>query len=66
MFCICYYYLDDKDKKKLFDSTFALAMNRDLLIQYIYDNGLEEELNRRVEEKWENFLAAIDPSNRML
>ena len=45
----------DKDKKKLFDSTFALAMNRDLLIQYIYDNGLEEELNRRVEEKWEKF-----------
>lgn len=45
----------DKDKKKLFDETFSLAMERDMLIKYIYDNGLEEELNKRVEEKWEAF-----------
>lgn len=45
----------DEEKQKLFDETFALAMDRDTLIKYIYDNGLEEELDRRVEEKWEAF-----------
>lgn len=49
------YIKADKDKKKLFDETFSLAMERDMLIKYIYDNGLEEELNKRVEEKWEAF-----------
>ena len=45
---------DDKIKK-LFDDTFNLCMDRDTLINYIYENGLEEELDRRVEEKWEAF-----------
>ena len=45
----------DPDKKKLFGETFALAMDRDTLINYIYENNLEEELDRRVEEKWEAF-----------
>ena len=49
------YIAADKTKKKLFDDTFALVMDRDMLIQYIYDNNLEEELNKRVEEKWEKF-----------
>lgn len=45
----------DPEKKELFDKTFALAMNRASLIRYIRENDLEDELNRRVEEKWENF-----------
>ena len=45
----------DPDKKELFGKTFALAMDRDTLINYIYENNLEEELDRRVEEKWEAF-----------
>ncbi|MBR4396932.1 MAG: hypothetical protein IKS93_03665, partial [Methanobrevibacter sp.] len=49
------YIAADKTKKKLFDDTFALVMDRDMLIQYIYDNNLEEELNKRVEERWEAF-----------
>ena len=49
------YIAADKNRKKLFDDTFALVMDRDMLIQYIYDNNLEEELNKRVEEKWEKF-----------
>ena len=49
------YIASDPEKKKLFDETFALSMERDTLIQYIYDNNLEEELDRRVEEKWEAF-----------
>lgn len=38
-----------------FKEEFALAMDRDTLINYIYDNNLQEELDRRVEEKWEAF-----------
>jgi len=53
------YIAADPDKKKLFDETFALSMERDTLIQYIYENELEEELDRRVEEKWEEFEDSI-------
>lgn len=49
------YIFADTTKKKLFDETFALVMDRDTLINYIYDNNLQEELDRRVEEKWEAF-----------
>ena len=49
------YINSDPEKKRLFDETFALVMDRDSLIKYIEDNGLEEELDRRVEEKWESF-----------
>jgi len=41
--------------QKDFDDTFAKVMDRDTLIRYIDENGLEEELDRRVEEKWEAF-----------
>ena len=47
----------DEKIKKLFDDTFNLCMDRDTLITYIYENELEEELDRRVEEKWEAFEA---------
>ena len=49
------YINSDPEKKKLFDETFSIAMDRDTLINYIYENGLEEELDKRVEEKWEAF-----------
>lgn len=49
------YINSDPEKKELFDKTFSLTMDRETLINYIYDNGLEEELDRRVEEKWEAF-----------
>lgn len=49
------YIKKDPEKQKLFDETFSLTMDRDSLIEYIYNNNLEEELNRRVEEKWEAF-----------
>lgn len=47
----------DPEKAKMFDDTFSLAMDRDSLINYIYNNNLEDELDRRVEEKWEAFEA---------
>lgn len=49
------YIKSDPEKQKLFDETFCLTMDRDTLINYIYDNDLEDELDRRVEEKWEAF-----------
>ena len=49
------YIKSDPEKQKLFDETFCLTMDRDTLIHYIYDNDLEDELDRRVEEKWEAF-----------
>ena len=38
-------------------------MTRDELIQYIEDNNLEDELNKRVEKKWEDFEDSLK-SNR--
>lgn len=54
------------EKKELFDKTFSLVMDRDTLINYIYENNLEEELDRRVEEKWEAFeeRAALQVTSR--
>ena len=49
------YIKTDPEKQKLFDETFCLTMDRDTLIDYIYENNLEDELDRRVEEKWEAF-----------
>lgn len=56
----------NQEKKELFDSTFALVMDRNTLINYIYENNLEEELDRRVEEKWEAFeeRAALQVTSR--
>ena len=51
------YISSDPKKQELFDKTFSLAMDRDTLINYIYDNGLEEELDNRIEQKWEDFEA---------
>lgn len=54
------YIKSDPEKQELFDKTFAVAMDRDSLIKYIEENGLEDELNKRVEEKWEAFEAKGD------
>lgn len=53
------YVAADEKKQKLFDETFALVMDRDTLINYIEENGLEEELNKRVQAKWEAFEDSI-------
>ena len=45
----------NKEIKDKFDSEFAIAMDRDSLIKYIEENELEDELNKRVEQKWEEF-----------
>lgn len=52
-----------KDYKVKFNEKFGDMMTRDELIEYIETNNLEEELNKRVVEKWENFEASIK-SNR--
>jgi hypothetical protein len=49
----------DGELKEKFDNDFAKVMDRDTLIKYIEDNNLEEELNRRVEEKWEAFESTL-------
>ena len=49
----------DSKRKEMFEKNFNLCMDRDTLIQYIIDNNLEDELNRRVEEKWEAFEDSI-------
>jgi len=45
----------DESIKSKFGESFALAMDRNSLIKYIRENNLEDELDRRVEEKWEAF-----------
>lgn len=52
-----------KDYKAKFNEKFGDTMTRDELIEYIEENNLEEELNKRVVEKWENFEDSIK-SNR--
>lgn len=58
------YLSSDPDKKKAFDRAFALSMDRDSLIKYIEANGLEEELDKRVEEKWEDFEASLSSGRK--
>ena len=52
-----------KEYKQKFNEKFGDTMTRDELIVYIEENNLEEELNGRVIEKWENFEDSIK-SNR--
>lgn len=48
-----------KDYKEKFNSKFSSAMSKEELINYIEENNLQEELDRRVEEKWEEFENSI-------
>lgn len=52
-----------KDYKLKFNEKFGDTMTRDELITYIEENNLEDELRKRVDEKWENFEDSIR-SNR--
>lgn len=45
----------DGELSKLFEEKFEKVMTRDSLISYIENNGLQEELQRRVVAKWEDF-----------
>ena len=53
-----------KDRLEKFQSRFGLTMSRDELIQYIEDNGLEEELRQKVEAKWEELEDDIRSNRR--
>jgi RecA/RadA recombinase len=44
----------DERVKNLFTQKFGERMSRDELVGYIENNGLSDELERRVVEKWEN------------
>ena len=52
-----------KDYKSKFNEKFGDTMTRDELIEYVEENGLEDELKNRVTEKWEAFEDSIK-SNR--
>lgn len=54
----------NEEISKKFDEEFAIAMDRDSLIQYIIDNDLEEELDKRVEEKWEEFESKLSTGRK--
>lgn len=52
-----------KDYRQKFQEKFSNTMSRDELISYIEDNNLEEEVDSRVSQKWEDFEDSIK-SNR--
>lgn len=52
-------FIASSELKEAFYEAFAKVMDRDSLIKYIEENGLEEELDRRVEEKWEAFESSL-------
>ena len=58
------YINGDKEKEKAFKKEFKLSMDRDSLIDYIYNNNLQEELDKKVEEKWEAFEAKLSSGRR--
>ena len=49
----------DEELSKLFDEQFEKVMSRDSLISYIENNNLQDELKRRVIQKWEDFEDSI-------
>lgn len=52
-----------KDYKTKFNEKFGDTMTREELISYIEENNLEDELDKRVDDKWEDFEDSIR-SNR--
>ena len=42
-----------KEYLEKFQERFGMTMSRDELIQFIEDNGLQEELRKKIEDKWE-------------
>jgi len=49
----------DEEIRNKFKDEFSDSLSRETLIEYIEDNNLVEELNKRVEEKWEAIESAI-------
>jgi hypothetical protein len=52
-----------KEYREKYNESFGETMSRDELVEYIEENGLEEELRQRVVDKWEAFEDSIK-SNR--
>lgn len=52
-----------KEYKQKFAEKFGDSMNRDEIIEYVENNNLENELNERVQAKWEEFEDSLK-SNR--
>lgn len=52
-----------KDYKAKFQEKFGETKTREELIEWVEENGMEEELDHRVDEKWEDFEDSIK-SNR--
>lgn len=48
-----------KEIKEKFENKFGTSMPREELITYIEENNLQNELNKRVEDKWESLEAEI-------
>lgn len=58
------YIQKNESLKAKYDELFAKVMDRDTLIEYIENNGLEEELRQRVIDKWEAFEDSIAVTRR--
>lgn len=56
-------YADDELHGE-FNNEFSATMDRDKLIDYIEENGLQDELHKRVIEKWENFESSLKTTRR--
>jgi malate synthase len=52
-----------KDYKAKFQEKFGETMSRDEVIAWVEENGMEQELEERVNAKWEDFEDSIK-SNR--
>ena len=49
----------DSELSSMFNEQFEKVMSRDSLISYIENNNLQEELRKRVIQKWEDFESSI-------
>lgn len=58
------YINNDEELSKEFNNDFSATMSRDKLIEYIEDNNLQEELHKRVIDKWEAFEDSIKTTRR--
>ena len=58
------YINKNAELKVKYDDIFAKVMDREKLIDYIEQNGLEEELRQRVIDKWESFEDSITMTRR--
>ena len=57
--CVLDFISKDSELSNIFNEQFEKVMSRDSLISYIENNNLQEELKKRVVEKWEEFENSI-------